>query len=672
MEVQNNAIISCLGKTLKTEIKFIAIISFKYINSNTNKETFPYGKDKNVTTNKRVLTLGKNNIFILDQNMDKIIEEFTYDSLACVELDRKNPESCALYLRNGALRAEINKVMVISKYREALIKSLMCYYSIYNMQKNFFVKDLRVVFGAEADVSKPKAILKGIARKYRKIANKGYEFFIKYYIQDNYNNTVFKISYLELDEVENVYASSAGNLTVEISEPIQMLKFDTQKDDRDLSFFAYNSFLIYIRNTLKMNKWWITKNKIYQKKYNLNEDIAQWEGWTIEARTCDPIYKNLIFIYLRRKFIPPYFDTFQNITLIYKENCRSDNYKLNPAANEVIELAANTIHFTTGINNKEYALFLRAKIDGLLVDEESLYFFQTNLQLIGKDVHKFGFEFLYTALQFVEKNGRDKDKLQPIRNYVESKIKAYNDNDAVALDVNVSHITGKNPNFSALVDEFYNMIGLAQAEEEKNQDPSLEMVKDDNDPTPGETDGKDTPTPKDDTTKDTPENDEEENEETPNVNTNQMKSDLVKQQEERAKRQNRILTWRTKVNRFLTYCLNGGLTDYLMTYEQFILFFFKCQHLSNELNDFIMSSMNLIDLENIVFDENDKLRISIQSLNENSKISFNEDAVAVCIKSGFLSKQLSESFTYCPTFIKLLLTNYCTNKMLSKINILSN
>ena len=52
-------------------------------------------------------------------------------------------------------------------------------------------------------------------------------------------------------------------LNIEISDPIPLAKFDLQKDDRDLSYYAYSHFNVYMRNILKVNRYWITKNKIF-------------------------------------------------------------------------------------------------------------------------------------------------------------------------------------------------------------------------------------------------------------------------------------------------------------------------------------------------------------------------------------------------------------------------
>lgn len=126
--------------------------------------------------------------------------------------------------------------------------------------------------------------------------------------------------------------------------------------------------------------------------------------------------------------------------------------------------------------------------------------------------------------------------------------------------------------------------------------------------------------------------------------------------------------WRLKVMRFIIYCLNGGLTDYMMTFDRFISDMLnKCQSTNNDLSDLIFQTINLIDLYNYNVDEKQTSKDIIVSINENSRLLFNEEAMAVCIKSTFLSKYLSESISQFPKFLKLLIQNYCSNKILNSV-----
>jgi hypothetical protein len=129
------------------------------------------------------------------------------------------------------------------------------------------------------------------------------------------------------------------------------------------------------------------------------------------------------------------------------------------------------------------------------------------------------------------------------------------------------------------------------------------------------------------------------------------------------------LIWKTKCMRFLSYCLNGGLTDFMLTYEKFISeFVMKVQSTNNDIVELIFQTINIMDLKNILGNEIFSSKDMISSANEGSELIFNEDALAVCIKTGFLSKNIFDSPSSFSKFLKFILQFYCTNKILSKIN----
>jgi hypothetical protein len=125
--------------------------------------------------------------------------------------------------------------------------------------------------------------------------------------------------------------------------------------------------------------------------------------------------------------------------------------------------------------------------------------------------------------------------------------------------------------------------------------------------------------------------------------------------------------WRQKIFRFLTYSING-LSDYMFTFESFIDSLTKCQSSGHDLNDFIIDSLNVRDMEamnNLNEDIMNMKSVQISSLNEKSNISFNEEALAIAIKSGWLTEHLSDNLKNLPEFLKLILAKYSSNKILS-------
>jgi hypothetical protein len=149
----------------------------------------------------------------------------------------------------------------------------------------------------------------------------------------------------------------------------------------------------------------------------------------------------------------------------------------------------------------------------------------------------------------------------------------------------------------------------------------------------------------------------------------QAERDMKEKRKLRTIREHHV--WRQKIFRFLTYSISG-LSDYMFTFENFIDYLTKCQSSGHDLNDLIIDSLNIRDLEamsNINEDIMNMKSVQISSLNEKSNISFNEEALAIAIKSGWLTEHLSDNLKNLPEFLKLILAKYSSNKILSIINL---
>jgi len=126
------------------------------------------------------------------------------------------------------------------------------------------------------------------------------------------------------------------------------------------------------------------------------------------------------------------------------------------------------------------------------------------------------------------------------------------------------------------------------------------------------------------------------------------------------------LNWRTKVNRFLYFCLNGGLCDYAFSFKDISKELLK----KIELRDELFKIMNLINLETLSTlkeeeDHTSALVLDMRSINETLKLNFNEEAVCGMIRTGTLFKLSSDDLGPCFLFLKLLLKKeYASNKIL--------
>lgn len=66
-------------------------------------------------------------------------------------------------------------------------------------------------------------------------------------------------------------------------------------------------------------QYFLLSSKAYIKKYNLNSDKAAWNGWEVIVRTAT---HDIFVTALRRKFIPPLMELFQDIIVISTFNIK--------------------------------------------------------------------------------------------------------------------------------------------------------------------------------------------------------------------------------------------------------------------------------------------------------------------------------------------------------------
>jgi len=129
---RNNILVKNLGKALNTKIKYVAIAKI-YENKSYAEIYF---------------CLGIKRVFIIDIHLQKIKTSFSYDSMRALIKDNIDKEVGVLEIEfcNGyTIECAINnKIKFSSMFRKTLAKNIMCYYSIYHMNKNSEVRDLTV------------------------------------------------------------------------------------------------------------------------------------------------------------------------------------------------------------------------------------------------------------------------------------------------------------------------------------------------------------------------------------------------------------------------------------------------------------------------------------------------------------------------------------------------
>lgn len=169
----NDILVKCLSKSIKTEIKSISVCKVKFIDS-SGKEL---SKKNTIKGMKQVLCLGVEKFYVLQGDLQELIEYLSYQEIEGIELDIKNNDCFIIWLK-GPLpfsRHKIKRVLIYHKYRGQLIRDFMCYFSIYFMQKHSEIKELKLALSQLNEVKPVKSGFKGLSKIYKQFTYKNYE-----------------------------------------------------------------------------------------------------------------------------------------------------------------------------------------------------------------------------------------------------------------------------------------------------------------------------------------------------------------------------------------------------------------------------------------------------------------------------------------------------------------
>ena len=149
-------------------------------------------------------------------------------------------------------------------------------------------------------------------------------------------------------------------------------------------------------------------NRPYIKKYNLTEDKAQWSAWQVHLRIeqndsaigsqvaipdngadgetgiegAQTIERDLFVTAVRRKYIPPLMECYQDMLVIsvynYEKSATEAEKKRESKLflQKVHQKVVDTLHPQNNINLKIYHVFVTQKANSLLMDEGSMKFFE--------------------------------------------------------------------------------------------------------------------------------------------------------------------------------------------------------------------------------------------------------------------------------------------------------
>lgn len=435
-ESNTNILVNNLGKATGTEINLIAnIYILEYnLDSDLNKSMKKDNFEKYVIKDYTCL-LGKSEIFIFDVELKSLEFLIPFTSISEVIIDTFLPY-CFILKLNQSFEFELNnknddndfldksmnhsivkisnknkfdekeKVKLINnnemwiylKNRTGFIKSLICYYNTFilyetNQFRELLIRYEKVQHLKRVFITTSTKIKHNPPFEYEEKTLENYTFFISKTNQRSVNNIYF----LNVEHEEE-YLNTNISVFIDKEKSIESINLNLQQSALD--------FMNFYLNKLEFSNYWIFESYKYLKKYNINDDIAQWECWKIITRVkIKDEYENFIIYYIRRKFIPPLFDVYQEIKIVLNEKYNSsyNNLKISDHGEITADTIVDSLHSIEENNTlEEFKSFLNSKIDTLLLDFDSYDFYLNSLKIRGKFIYKFGYMYMYSMLLLLE------------------------------------------------------------------------------------------------------------------------------------------------------------------------------------------------------------------------------------------------------------------------------
>lgn len=198
-----------------------------------------------------------------------------------------------------------------------------------------------------------------------------------------------------------------------------------------IKLFAYEQFKIKYSEKFRQNVIIVISDERYFKKYNLSNDSSEWEGRIIKA--FDTENRSVIhFCYLRRSFIPPFCDKYQDFIINAVEDISDfikkfpkdwENRQLNYICRENykfdkhFEMMINSIYNLEDNKVINFTNILKYLYNTLSLDYSSLNFLTNKVSVIGEEIFLIGLKFVYSLLWEIrskitnEISHRNKDSL---------------------------------------------------------------------------------------------------------------------------------------------------------------------------------------------------------------------------------------------------------------------
>ena len=375
---ENNFSLNILSKILNAEIHYFSLCKKKKLTSINQKQTI------NKLYSEEILFICGDSVKFIGEKYSKIKREFLFTNVSRIIISNKGDVILtSFYLKKGIKSKSKNQYTFIVSNSKKLIEVLSKETKIYFIKKNNLTSEIPIIFPELAinnniNIETPK--------DHKIYFQKNY----KYYLDNLFINS-------NKDNINFIYSNNNSKIEITINikeeQPIETISINS--DLESLKIYSYNAFNNYIKNILLLKNNFYIKPVVKINKYPSDiNDTSLWKCYlySLKTKCINNIGYNLLFFYIRRNFIPPFFESYTDIIITLKENYKDNNYQstnfskfaLISVKNLFTSLSSDDVQNMNIISNK----IVTEKLEAYLIYSKNISYLYKDLNIFGNNSYK--------------------------------------------------------------------------------------------------------------------------------------------------------------------------------------------------------------------------------------------------------------------------------------------
>lgn len=244
-----------------------------------------------------------------------------------------------------------------------------------------------------------------------------YKFYLnkKYKPNHHYTNIFANMEDYEIPKTKpNEQPALLSKIFIQILKENPIENLSENPSNKSLKVAARESVMNYLKGYLGENtKFWM-KPMVKVNKPTLENDLSIWKGYKFELKTApgkDGKGYNILYYYLRRLFIPPFFESYNDITIIFREDyyVYAKNRDFTPNTKEILSHLVNSLRPVQIQERNEVSdILVKTKLESYLIDGKTINFLYSRLNLVGNEGYKLVLDYKMKLALLYEKFEKEK------------------------------------------------------------------------------------------------------------------------------------------------------------------------------------------------------------------------------------------------------------------------